>query len=297
MSKISLITVEYRTPDHTQELLRSLEKLKFSKENLQIVVVSTGSEQKQNYTSEKFHIENLHSSKNLGFTGANNFGIRHATETFSPDYFLLLNNDTLVDPEFLQNLVVFAQKKKDVGVICPMIYFASGYEFHSKEYSEKEKGNVVWFAGGSIDWKNMYAFHRGVDEVDRGQFKIKTKNLKSKNELPNINYETMDFATGCCMLIPARVIQEVGMFNDSYFLYWEDVELSYRIKQAGYELYFCPDSKIWHKNAGSSGGSGSDLHTKYQERNRLQFAMRYAPLRTKRAVLKEYLTKRVLQLR
>ena len=289
MPKVSLITLEYNSAQHTVQLLESLERIDYSDKNLQIVVVNTGEKLIRDYSSARFEIKTLNPGRNVGFTGGNNLGIQTAISTFNPDFFLLINNDTLVDQHFLNNLVHFTQSHKNVGVVSPLIYFAKGSEFHASDYSKEELGKVIWFAGGSIDWKDMYAFHRGVDEVDRGQYlrsEIRGQRLDN-SEIPDINYETMDFATGCCMFIPAKVIESVGMFDDLYFLYWEDVDLSYRIKHAGYELYFCPESKIWHKNAGSSGGSGSSLHTKYQERNRLRFAMKYAPTRTNFALFRE----------
>lgn len=290
MTSVSLITVEYNSAQHTAELLLSLEKVNVKDIQLNVVIVHNGSKQISEHTSQKLSIKNLISEKNLGFTGGNNLGIDFALHEYNPDFILLLNNDTLVDPNFLRQLLSHAQNHPRSGIISPLIYFAKGYEFHSHNYAKDELGRVVWFAGGSIDWQNMYGFHRGVDEVDRGQFQSQqSKQKKQGKQLPYVGIETMDFATGCCMLIPTKVLKKVGVFDDSYFLYWEDVELSYRVRQAGYELTMCEDSKVWHKNAGSSGGSGSKLHQYYQERNRRKFAWKYAPWRTRVALLREYL--------
>lgn len=305
MQKVSIIIVNYNGQADTLECLVSLENADFVGLSVQVVVVDNGSKEKfvlpyrkSNTQLKKFQLEVLRSEVNLGFTGGNNLGIRHAFETHQPEYVLLLNNDTLVEPDFLTKLVTFADTQPNVAAVCPLIYFAKGNEFHKQNYDNADLGKVVWFAGGSIDWKNMYAFHRGVDEVDRGQFGIglhESSNLQQRiipddpnrhDSTPQIEYSTMDFATGCCVLFPSEVLKKVGLFDDAYFLYWEDVDLSWRIKQAGFELYFHPESKISHKNAGSSGGSGSQLHKKYQERNRKRFAMKYAPLRTKLQFLK-----------
>jgi GT2 family glycosyltransferase len=117
-----------------------------------------------------------------------------------------------------------------------------------------------------IDYANFDAFHIGVDEVDRGQFEEERQ---------------VEFVTGCCMLIRREALQQLGMFDVRYFLYLEDVDLSVRFRRGGYELWFCPGSKIWHVNAGSSGGAGSALHVYYQTRNRLFFFFKYAALRHK----------------
>jgi GT2 family glycosyltransferase len=282
---VSIIILQYNSDHFTRECLESLSKMSTKSVLFNIVVVD-------NFSKTPFSLENapqnttlLRTEANLGFTGGNNFGIEYAFKHHNPDYILLLNNDTIVSPQFLDRLVEFAQTHQKVGAVCPKIYFEKGYEFHKDEYSPDQLGKVIWFAGGSIDWKNVYGFHRGVDEVDRGQFDLPTIK-RSKDQMPYYGYQTMDFASGCCVLFPTKVLKEVGLFDDSYFLYWEDTDLSMRIKKAGYELYFCHESIIWHKNAGSSGGSGSKLQQQYQKRNRLKFALRYAPLRSKLAVLK-----------
>lgn len=304
MTKVSIILVDYNSHHHTLECLESLSQANFKNIDVNVVIVDNASKDKFQLESSKFQTLNLniiYAEENTGFTGGNNLGIQFALDNYSPDYVLLLNNDTLVDESFLQELLQLAKVEKSAGIICPMIYFAKDFEFHKKSYSKNELGKVIWFAGGSIDWKNMYAFHRGVDQVDRGQFDWQTLDSRRKElqtalkkkplEVPYISAKYMDFATGCCMLIPTNVIREVGMFDDDYFLYWEDVDLSQRIKGSGYYLFFCPSSIIWHKNAGSSGGSGSFLHTKYQERNRIRFAMKYAPLKTKLSLMKQKLFK------
>ena len=131
-------------------------------------------------------------------------------------------------------------------------------------YHAQDKGNVLWYAGGSIDWQNLAAFHRGVDELDRGHFDTQQES---------------DFATGCSVLIRREVLEKTGLLDERYFLYLEDVDLSVKAKQAGYQIGFCPQSRVWHKNAGSSGGAGSPLHQYYQTRNRLLFALRYGSWR------------------
>ena len=123
-----------------------------------------------------------------------------------------------------------------------------------------------------MDWKNVIGAHRGVDEVDKGQFDT---------------VETIDYASGCCMLIKRSVLEKVGLFDDRYFLYYEDADFSERVKRKGSEILFCPKAVLWHKNAESAGGSGSDLQDYYISRNRLLFGVKYAPIRSKIALIKE----------
>ncbi len=289
---ISIIVVNYNTSKLTDECLESLSKIQTKDYSVQVVVVDNASEKKYSLpssvlSSSSIQYSLLRTEENKGFSGGNNKGIRYTLKKHSPDYILLLNNDTTVDKKFLTRLVAFAQNKDDLGAVCPLIYFEKGYEFHKQHYQNKNLGNIIWYAGGSIDWKNMYAFHRGVDEVDRGQFNIQEKTKKQKYVLPSYKPDDkVAFATGCCVLFPTKVLRKVGLLNEKYFLYWEDVELSQRIRDAGYTLYFCPHSKIYHKNAGSSS-SGSQLHTYYQTRNRLWFGLTHAPWKTKLALLKQ----------
>ena len=130
----------------------------------------------------------------------------------------------------------------------------------------------MWYAGGIFDKQNVLASHRGVDEVDLGQF--------------DLQIET-DFATGCAMLISRKVLEKVGLFDENYFLYLEDLDLSERIKKAGYKIIFEPSSVIWHYNAGSTEGSGSRIHDYFITRNRLYFGFKYSSLRAKLALGRE----------
>ena len=88
-------------------------------------------------------------------------------------------------------------------------------------------------------------------------------------------------------MIKRDVLEKVGLFNEKYFLYYEDNDLCQRVKKIGYKIVFAPKSVIWHKNAGSSGGSGSSLQDYYITRNRLVFGFKYAPTRTKFSLIKE----------
>jgi GT2 family glycosyltransferase len=125
-----------------------------------------------------------------------------------------------------------------------------------------------------MDWDNLIGKNLGVDEVDHGQFDVRAET---------------ELATGCCFLIRSEVLENVGMFDERYFLYYEDADLSERIKRAGYKIIYEPRAVLWHKNAESSGGSGSDLQDYYITRNRLLFGMTYANIRTRFALVRESL--------
>ncbi len=276
---ISIIVVNYDTAKITLECLNSLLNLDHDEFNYNVVVVDNGSLEPfklpQKFPDSLFEL--IKTENNIGFTGGNNLAISHAIKSYNSDYFLLLNSDTVVTPSFLRMLYLAIQGEER-GLAVGKIYFEKGYEYYASNYSNAEKGKVIWFAGGTIDWPNLTAFHRGVDEVDRGQFD---------------HFTETEFATGCCMLIKREVVEEVGILDKRYFLYLEDLDYCLRAQRKGYRTIFCPQSVIYHKNAGSSGGAGSEIHLYYQTRNRVFFFMRYARLKHKLTAIKFLLTKLV----
>jgi GT2 family glycosyltransferase len=210
--------------------------------------------------------------KNLGFTGANNVGIAKARELFDPQTIILLNDDTAIGPQALSKLDTTLHAVPRRGAAAPKIYFYPGCTYH-QGYKANEKDKVLWYAGGAIDWPEVFSFHRGIDEVDRGHYN---------------QAEPTEFATGCCVALNVQALQEVGTFDDDYFLYLEDLDLSQRLKGANWEVYYEPASLVWHKNAGSSG-AGSPLHVYYQTRNRYLFGFRYGTWRIKIFLMKHFL--------
>ena len=123
-----------------------------------------------------------------------------------------------------------------------------------------------------MDWDNIYSTHRGIDEIDRGQYE-KT--------------EETDFCNGACVIIRGEVFEKVGLLDHSFFLYWEDADFSMKAKRAGYKIYYYPGTCMWHKVSASTGGSGSPTNDYFLTRNRFFFAMRYAKLRTKFAIVRD----------
>src|SRR3989344_2180725 len=268
MMKIAVVVLNYYGLQETQSCLRSLRKIKKNNIEVEIIVVDNNSTDGSQITLPKERdIKFMQNEKNLGFSGGNNRGIKYALEK-NVDYVLILNNDTVVDENFLVNLV----NNKNADISSPKIYFEKGFEFHKDRYTEKQLGEVIWYAGGNIDWQNIIGKHIGVDEVDNGQFS------KSRE---------VDFATGACMLVKREVFEKIGYFDEKYFLYLEDMDFCVKAKKAGFKILFEPKAVVWHKNAASIGGSGSNLQDYYFTKSRLLFALKFAKLRTKFAVLKQ----------
>ncbi|MBI2611978.1 glycosyltransferase family 2 protein [Candidatus Gottesmanbacteria bacterium] len=275
MVNLGIIIVHYKSPDITEKAIISLNKADLKSLNAQIILINNS---KDNLPFLKristIPLTTINNSQNLGFAEGCNVGIRTAMEK-KVDYLLFLNPDTFVAQNTLQVLIESFDKER-VGLVSPKIYFAKGHEFHHKRYTKKDLGRVIWYAGGTIDWKNVYAHHRGVDDVDRGQF--------------NNRIET-DYVTGCCMMVHHKVFQEIGLLDPNYFVYYEDVDLSVRAKKKGFKIMYEPKTHIFHKNALSSNKPGSALHVYFQTRNRYYFALKYAPTKTKLHILKEIIIK------
>lgn len=273
MKKVSIIILNFNGKDYILDCLKSVKELITTNLELQLVIVDNASTDGSSELIKKFASRSckiIQNEKNLGYTGGNNVGIKYATENGS-DYVMLLNSDTIVDKNLLISTIEVMEGDQAIGVLGTKIYFFPGKEYHQNRYEEKDRGKVFWYAGGKIDWQNLILTHRGVDEVDNGQY---DKQIET------------DFITGCCLLTKREVLEKIGALDDRYYLYLEDADLSQRIKLAGYRLVYSPVAKLWHINAGSSS-IGGNLHDYFITRNRMFFGIKYASLRTKAALLKQ----------
>lgn len=271
---ISIIIVNYNTKEDTTATVASLKDLVHTGFEYRIIVVDNGSKEPLNFSpaflEQNKRVELVRSESNLGFSGGNNLGIQHAIDAYDSDYYLLLNSDTIVDPNFLQELFNLMKKDPKIGLAGSKIYFHKGYEYFDTSYEEKDKHHVLWYVGGKVDWTNLLSYHIGIDEVDRGHFDT---------------VADTDFVTGCVTLISREVMERVGSLDDRYFLYSEDVDLSLRVRKAGLRVVYCPTSVVYHKIGRSTGGAGSPLQQYYQTRNRIFLALNHAPWRSKLTAL------------
>lgn len=281
MNDVGIVLINYNSSEQTTDCLLSLQKISYQDGTVHIIIVDNNSLKEQKELSHKgvkslqkkdgITIQIIENSENEGFAEGNNIGMRVLLDK-KVEYIMILNNDTVVDKHIITPLKDMLDTTPSAAFVSPKVYFAKGYEFHKDRYTQKELGNVIWYAGGVADWANVINRHRGVDEVDKGQY--------------DSNGQT-DFVTGCCFMTRANVLEDVGLFDEKYFMYYEDSDLSQRAIHKGYTLWYVADAKVWHKNASSSGGSGSSLQDYFISRNRLLFGMLYAPFRAKFALLRE----------
>ena len=270
MKILSIVTINYNNEKATKKFLLSLSTVNIPGICVEIIVVDNGSETP--FVTDDKNTIIIRSDKNTGFTGGNNIGIKKALER-GANFVLIINNDTVVSQNMISNLLKVLESDKKIGAVVPKIYFSKGHEYHKEKYKDSELGRVIWFAGGYMDWKNAQSVHIGLDEVDQGQYDKSHK---------------INFATGCCILLKREVLETIGLFDKKYFLYYEDADFSQRITKSGYEIYYVPSAILYHDNAGSSG-SGSELHDYFLSRNQMIFGMRYAPLKTKAALIRQSL--------
>ncbi len=255
MPLVTIIIVNYNGYNDTVECIKSLNNIEY--DNFQIIVVDNGST-KSDTASIKYIIDNccyIFSDVNLGFSGGNNLGIKYAKENFSPEYYLLLNNDTVVKKDFLSKLVIAAEENKDAGIITGRIYYY-------------DNPMMLWFAGGTFDLEYGIANHVEFNKIDY------EKRIPKKE---------IEFATGCMILVPDKTIEKVGLLDESYFLYSEDADFSRRVRNAGLKIIYEDKSIIYHKVSKSS--KSSDNVSYYMVRNNLILVKQYARKR-KRAYIK-----------
>jgi GT2 family glycosyltransferase len=197
---------------------------------------------------EKFpSVKIISNPKNLRFAGGNNVGIEYALQNKS-DFVLLLNNDTEVDPNFLSELVRFAENDSRIGIVGPKIFYY---------YDQKR----IWFAGGRVDYWKGWISHIGIREIDHGQYDTARE---------------VDYITGCCMLVKREVVEKIGKLDESYFIYGEDTDWCLRASRADYKLAYVPSSVIWHKVSASSGGNLSWFKNWNKLKSQLRLMARYA---------------------
>lgn len=186
--------------------------------------------------------------KNYGFAEGCNIGIRHCMGSSNPEYVLLLNNDTVVASDFLNGLVEVCEKDQSIAFSgSKILYYEAGII-----------GDKINSAGReTIFWKGI-SRHIGADEIDRGQY---------------TDIHEVDCLSGTCILARTKILKEIGLFDSTFFAYYEDDDLCVRGMRAGYRSVFVPMSRVWHKI--SKTGIGN-LRIYYMTRNRFWFLRKNA---------------------
>jgi GT2 family glycosyltransferase len=217
--KIAVIILNWNSCEHTRNCINSLNDS--TSENIDIILIDNASEDGsgEKLRNEFNEIIYLQASKNLGFSGGNNFGIHFALEN-QYDYIMMLNNDVYVDQNFIYHLKQYLDLHSGTGAIQPLIYY----------HPERDK---IWNGGGFFN-------------------RLFAKSYSNRTFDGNLDPTEIDWISGCAFMVRASVLRETGLLNEKYFAYHEDVDLSLRIRQAGHKLMLIPRSVIYHIGGGSS---------------------------------------------
>jgi hypothetical protein len=244
---VSIITVNYNALDVTCEMLNSVRRNTYK--NVEVIVVdNASSENPEGYLRKHYpEVKFIRSEHNLGFAGGNNLGIRASCG----DFLFFLNNDAELTDGVIETLVALFNRLPGTGIASPKICYQN-----AKPGSEPD---VIQYAGTThvhpLTARNSTL---GEKQTDAGQFR---------------QAQPTAYAHGAAMMVPKKVVENVGMMPEDFFLYYEELDWSEQIRRAGFEVMFEPNAKIYHKES-YSVNKISALKIYYLNRNRLLFMRR-----------------------
>jgi len=224
---VNIFVLNWNGKDLTMDCLSSLQKITYPDVN--VVVIDNGSKDDSVKSIKNVYpkISVIELPDNLGFAMGNNAGFQSVAH--KADYTIFLNNDTTVDPNFVDPLIAELESNFNTKQATPKVYYSDNPE-------------TIWFAGGKINlWIGLIR-HLGIRNTDSDVYSKKKK---------------IDYATGCCICMRSKDFESIGQFDGSFPMYGEDVDLSLRFKEAGGDIVYIPESKVWHKVSASMGGQFS----------------------------------------
>lgn len=233
--ELAIIIVNYKTPSMVIDVLDSL-KVEINDEDIKVIIVDNDSQDDSVHiinswiTQNDFdnHYELIISSENLGFSAGNNIGIR----SVKADNYLLLNSDTVVRPGAIEVLLNTAKANPDVGMVSPRL-----------EWPDSQAQESAFF------------FHSIASEF------VRTSNVGIISRLMSSHIVARPVSSSCafyqwvsfaCVLIKSKVFDDIGLLDDKFFMYFEDVEFSYRAYKHGWRIMYQPDARVVHLRGGSS---------------------------------------------
>jgi len=263
--KVTIIILNWNGKKDTIECLESLKHITYP--NYEILLVDNGSTDGSVECFRKRYpeLEIIENVKNLGFAEGNNVGIRRAMEK-GVDYMLLLNNDTVVDPNFLGELVMVAESDVKIGLIQSKLLYYDNHTINTTGFFFDIFGSTM---------------HRGRFEIDNYQY-------------DNLTEEGFFYASGACLLITKKLFLELrgDLFDKYLFAYHEDVDLSWIARLLGFKIVYCPTSICFHKE-GKTSGRFNPLTAYWGYKNRLRvliknYSMKYLVFFLPLAILLEF---------
>ncbi len=216
--QVSIVILNWNQKEKTLACLRSLKKISYPRYDIVLVDNGSTDDSVAAVKREFPEIKIIENRRNLGVAGGRNVGIDYVLQK-GTDYLLLLDNDTIVDKDFITEMVKVGEEDRRIGILTGKIYF----------YSEPNK---IWCAGCSLSLYRRHISAVGYNEMDRGQY----------DEIREV-----DHAAGCLLMIKKRVIDEIGLLDQNFIEYFtEDTDWCLRAKKKGYKVVYVPRAKIWH---------------------------------------------------
>lgn len=251
--RVGIVIVNYNGAQFQNDSIKSIKEQSY--DNFIIIVVDSGSTDNSISMLRKEYddVVILEQEENIGVAAGNNIGIKYALENFC-EYVLLLNNDVELEPRMIETLMAVADEST---VVVPKIYYY-------------DNPNIIWMAGGEMNWRKGETRHFGIDKMDDGNYNKKKK---------------ISYAPTCAMLVHRKVFETIGFVDEEVFMYFDDTDLCVRILDAGFQLLYVPEAKMWHKVSSSSGGKTSKFFVYYYYRNQQYFLSKYKSKCGKYAVI------------
>lgn len=240
MTRVAIVVLNWNGWKDTVACVKSLQSLEAC--DSEILVVDNGStDASEARIREAFpSLVLLQTGANLGFGGGCNVGIRHALQ-HGAEYVWLINSDATADPGALSAMVRLADQNPRVGAVGSVLFEAN------------DVTRVQLWGGGRVNlWSGRSTHCRSPGRID--------------------------FVSGASVLLRRAALEQVGLFDEaSFFMYWEDTDLAFRMRKAGWQLAVAQDSRIWHKESASLG-FGNPLLDQYATQSSVRFLRRHAPI-------------------
>jgi GT2 family glycosyltransferase len=264
--KIVILILNWNGKKDTLECLASLEAANQSPSFATLVIDNGSTDDSVAVLRSTFpEVPILETKENLGFAGGNNAGIRWALEK-SFDWILLLNNDTIVAPDFIEQFLAATKKKPEGKIFGAKIY----------RYDEKTRLDHL---GGFWNASIAEFESKASGKIDDGSFE----------EMRNV-----DYACGCALLMHRNVPEKIGLLDEDFFLLWEETDFCMRARQAGFSIWTAPQAKLWHKVSASF--IGGKPHMQYfWWRNRLHYIARNCTRAEKKELYRKILVPEILK--
>lgn len=268
LPKVTAVVLNWCKEEVTAACLKSLLKSEYS--NLSILLVDNGSpdDSGERLRASFPQIDFLQTGKNIGYTGGNNRGIKRALGG-GADYVLILNNDTVLDPQTVSKLLETARiNGTRVGGVVPKILY----------YDEPER---IWYAGGEFSPIKGLGLHWRYGDLDQSDEAEKSREIT--------------FMTGACCLLSAEALTDLNGFDEDFFAYVEDADLSLRMKHAGYQIHYQPAARVLHHCA-LPGTPPSPFQIRQRDRNRRRVMSKHSSLPQRLPFLVRFYVTRVILL-